>query len=133
MEPPRAVTIHLDTSVVIDALTGPHRSLAALERTIAAGHVIGVAALALYEWLRGPRTEVELRDQQALLPMSEAHPFGSDEAATAAALYRRLKRPRGRDMDIAIAACAIERRARLWTLNPQDFRDIPHLQLYEPV
>lgn len=37
-----------------------------------------------------------------------------------------------RDMDIAIAACAIEQRARLWTLNPNDFRDLPGLDLYEP-
>jgi predicted nucleic acid-binding protein len=46
-------------------------------------------------------------------------------------VYRALKRPRGRDMDIAIAACALEQGAHLWTLNPTDFRDIPALELYE--
>jgi predicted nucleic acid-binding protein len=35
-------------------------------------------------------------------------------------------------MDIAIAACALERGARLWTLNPDDFRDLPGLELYTP-
>jgi predicted nucleic acid-binding protein len=35
-------------------------------------------------------------------------------------------------MDIAIAACAIEQRARLWTLNPEEFRDLPGLELYAP-
>lgn len=31
----------------------------------------------------------------------------------------------GREMDIAIAACAIVNAASLWTLNPGDFPDIP--------
>jgi predicted nucleic acid-binding protein len=35
-------------------------------------------------------------------------------------------------MDIAIAACAIERGARLWTLHRDDFRDMPGLGLFEP-
>jgi predicted nucleic acid-binding protein len=35
-------------------------------------------------------------------------------------------------MDIAIAACARQQRARLWTLNPRDFRDLRGLDLYEP-
>lgn len=47
-------------------------------------------------------------------------------------LYRAVSRARGRDMDIAIAACAVEHRARLWTLNPGDFRDMPGLSLDEP-
>ena len=44
-------------------------------------------------------------------------------------LYRRLRRPRHREIDLAIAACAIVHGAELWTLNPQDFRDIPGLTL----
>jgi predicted nucleic acid-binding protein len=132
MEPPGSMTIHLDTSVLVDALTGTRRSFTPLERTIAAGHVIAASGLVLYEWLRGPRSEDELADQEALLPAAGAHAFGPSEAATAARLYRSLKRARGRDMDIAIAACAIEHGARLWTLNPDDFRDMPGLRLYEP-
>jgi predicted nucleic acid-binding protein len=125
--------VHLDTSVLVDALTGPRRSAAALERTVGRGHVIAASALALYEWWRGPRTAVELEDQEALLPAADARGFGSAEAARAAQLYRALNRPRGRDMDLAIAACALEQGARVWTLNPDDFRDIPGMTLYEPV
>ena len=126
------MTIHLDTSVLVDALTGTRRSFAPLERAVAAGHVLGISALALYEWRRGPRVSQELADQELLLPAAEARAFGPAEAARAAEVYRATKRARGRDMDIAIAACAIEQRARLWTLNPNDFRDLPGLDLYEP-
>lgn len=124
--------VHLDTSVLVDALTGPRRLLPGLERTIAARHVIATSTLVLYEWMRGPRTQDELEDQEALLPAKDACPFGRAEAAAAAQMYRSLRRARGRDMDIAIAACAIERGARLWTLNVDDFRDMPGLELYEP-
>jgi predicted nucleic acid-binding protein len=124
------MTIHLDTSVLIDALTGPRRSLGALERAVAASHVIGVSTLVLYEWRRGPRTGDELIHQEWLFPSAHARAFGEGEAATAAEMYRGLKRARGRDMDIAIAACAMAQGARLWTLNPGDFRDLPGLELY---
>jgi predicted nucleic acid-binding protein len=124
------MTLHLDTSVLIDALTGPRRSLHRLELTVAAGHVIGVSTLALYEWRRGPRTDDELAWQEALMPSAHARVFGEIEAVTAAEMYRGLKRARGRDMDIAIAACAVAHGARLWTLNPDDFRDLPGLELY---
>jgi predicted nucleic acid-binding protein len=126
------MTVHLDTSVLVDALTGRRRSFAALERTVARGHVIATSALALYEWLRGPRTPEELDDQEALLPSTDARGFGPAEAARAAALYRIVKRARGRDMDIAIAACALEHGAHVWTLNPDDFKDLPGLKLYGP-
>ena len=125
------MTIHLDTSVLVDALTGPRRSLGPVERAIAAGHVLATSTLVLYEWLRGPRTDDERADQEALLPAATAREFGASEAAAAARMYRRLTRARGRDMDIAIAACAIEHGARLWTLNPADFHDLPGLELYE--
>jgi predicted nucleic acid-binding protein len=125
------MTIHLDTSVLVDALTGSRESVGPLERAVAAGLVIAMSTLVFYEWRRGPRTEEELADQEALLPAADTRVFGPSEAAAAASLYRRLSRARGRDMDVAIAACAIAHGARLWTLNPDDFRDLPGLHLYE--
>jgi predicted nucleic acid-binding protein len=125
------MTIHLDTSVLVDALTGPRQSLWALEQTVAAGHVLATSTLVLYEWLRGPRTDEELADQEALLPAAGAREFGPSEAARAARIYRSLTRARSRDMDIAIASCAIEHGARLWTLNPDDFRGLIGLELYD--
>jgi predicted nucleic acid-binding protein len=51
--------------------------------------------------------------------------------SAAARLYVTLSRPRGREIDLAIAACALPLEARLWTRNPRDFRDLPGLQLYQ--
>jgi len=56
-------------------------------------------------------------------------PFGAEQAARAARLYAAIKRPRGREIDLAVAACALHDGAALWTLTPADFRDIPDLAL----
>ncbi len=121
--------IHLDTSVLVDALTGPRRSAPALRRAVERGERIQLSAIVLYEWLRGPRQAAELSDQELLFPRDASVAFGPAEAARAAGLYKQLSRQRGREIDLAIAACAIEHDAALWTLNRQDFADIPGLIL----
>jgi predicted nucleic acid-binding protein len=121
--------ILLDTSVLVGSLCGEKRWAPAMRRLLETGEQIVVPSLVLYEWLRGPRQPQELAMQQALFPREDAVPFDHVEAAFSAKLYRVLPRARGREMDIAIAACAISREAQLWTLNPADFRDIPGLRL----
>ena len=121
--------ILLDTSVLIDTLTGLRRSAPLLRKTIERGERILVPSLVLYEWLRGPRLPQEVAAQEALFPGETAVPFGAQEAALSAQLYRVLRRPRGREIDLAIAACAISRQAELWTLNGPDFEDVPGLRL----
>ena len=88
-----------------------------------------ICSFVLYEWLRGPRKPHELADQEKLFPRREIVSFGPVEAALSAELYQALGRARGREADIAIAACAIVREAELWTLNRADFKDIPKLRL----
>jgi len=124
--------IHLDTSLLVDALTGQKRSASALRATIAAGERILLSAIVLYEWLRGPRLEPELALQAALFPPASTIAFGPEEARCAADLYPRIARARGRDLDLAVAACALTHDALLWTLNAADFTGIPGLGLYEP-
>ncbi len=124
--------IHLDTSVLIDALTGPRRSAPALRQCFEAGERVTFSTLVLYEWLRGPRRPAELAAQEALFPREAAVGFGAREAALAADLYREVRRSRGRELDLAIAACAITHDARLWTLDPRDFEDVPGLELVTP-
>ena len=121
--------IFLDTSALIDSLSGPKRSAPALRSAIERGERILLPTLVLYEWLRGPRLPEELAAQEALFPSARAVPFGSDEAAEAARLCYKAPRSRGREIDLAIAACAILWDAELWTLNVSDFDDIPGLRL----
>jgi predicted nucleic acid-binding protein len=121
--------IHLETSAFVDALTGNRRSLPKLRAAIDRSERMWVSAIVLYEWLRGPRHPDELRDQELLFPRETSVAFGAHEAAEAARLYRRVAHARGREIDLAIAACAIVQNASLWTLNREDFVDIPGLTL----
>ena len=121
--------ILLDTSVLVDALTGPRRSAPALRGAIEQGERVVLATIVLYEWLRGPRRVEELAAQEALFPRAAAIPFGPAEAARAADLYRSVRGARGREIGLAIAACALCHDARLWTLNVEDFEDVPKLEL----
>ena len=122
--------IHLDTSVLVDALTGPRRSAEPLRAALERGERILLSTVVLYEWLRGPRRAEELAAQEALFPAATAVAFGPEESVIAARLYRTVERPRGREVDLAIAACALAQGAAFWTLNRRDFRDVPALRLY---
>ena len=114
------VRVHLDTSLLVHATSSIERRRrldAAAER----GDRLFLSTITLYEWLRGPRTATELTFVDALFPESEQIVFGLDAARAAARVHRAG--------DIAIAGCAIVHEAALWTLNPDDFRDIPGLML----
>lgn len=124
--------IVLDTSVLVDGLTGPKRSAAALRAAIERGERLVVPTLVLYEWLRGPRVPAELEAQETLFPSDKAAPFGPQEAAVSARLYATVPRPRGRELDLAIAAHALTRDAALWTLNVTAFEDLPKLAVSTP-
>ena len=89
-----------------------------------------MSTMVLYEWLRGPRRTAELDDQDVLFPRDGAIAFDGASAAIAARPYTQLPRARGRDIDLAIAACAIAHGASLWTLNRSDFADIAGLTLH---
>jgi predicted nucleic acid-binding protein len=122
--------ILLDTSVLIEAFAFDGEVRERVRGAIEGGHRMTLPTLVLYEWLRGPRTPVELEAQEALFPSDQSIPFGPLEAAKAAELYRTVPRPRGREIDLAIAACAITWNASLWTLNPRDFSHLPGLRLW---
>ena len=123
--------IVLDTSVLVETLGAGGSLRQALRETIEARERILVPALVLYEWLRGPRLPEELAAQEALFPAAATIPFGPAEARIAARLYRDLPRSRGREIDLSIAACALAWKASLWTLDEEDFVDVPGLSLRE--
>ncbi|HEY3051779.1 MAG TPA: type II toxin-antitoxin system VapC family toxin [Thermoanaerobaculia bacterium] len=121
--------IVIDTSALIDTFCDPRHSLRKFRMLVDAGDEIVLSAVVLYEWLRGPRTHLELLDQEQAFPRERAMPFGAVEASRAADLYKTVKHARGREIDLAIAATALVHDAALWTLNPDDFRDIASLHL----
>ena len=125
--------IVVDTSALIDSLTGPCRSARAMRSLIEAGERLAVPTLVLYEWWRGPRQPEELAAQEALFPEEAALPFAIEQAEVASRLYRHVPRARARSVDLAIAAHALSRDAGLWTLNPGDFADIPDLWFVDPI
>jgi predicted nucleic acid-binding protein len=121
--------IVIDTSALIDSLVGPRRSAKTMRSLIEAGERLVLPTLVLYEWWRGPRLDEELAAQEALFPSQTSLPFGVEQAEVASRLYGLVTRPRGREVDLAIAAHAISRDATLWTLNTEDFNDIPGLAI----
>jgi len=123
--------IHLDTSVLIDTFSGEKPLAFRLRQLLDRGERLLLSTPVLFEWRRGPRIQEQIDAQEALLPSAEAIPFGSAEALLAADIYKTVKRPRGREMDFAIAACAMAHDAQLWTVNPADFKDIPNLNLLQ--
>jgi predicted nucleic acid-binding protein len=121
--------IHLDTSVLIEVFGGQKALAPRFRQLLNAGERIALSTIVLFEWRRGPRISEQIEAQEALFPSAEAIAFGPEEAMLAADIYKKIKRPRGREIDIAVAACAIAHDAQLWTVNNADFKDIPGLKL----
>lgn len=115
---------------MVEALLPNGPAVDGLRAVAASGDQPTFSTIVLFEWLRGPRTPDELHLRTVMFPDDVLVLFGAAEAERAAAIYRGLGRARRREADIAIAACAIEHGAVLWTLNPGDFKDIPGLTLY---
>ena len=90
---------------------------------------IALCTIVLFEWLRGPRLKEAIEAQKELFPKATTVSFGTVETERAAELYKKVSRARGREADLAIAACALTHGAQLWTLNLADFKDIPDLEL----
>ena len=121
--------ILLDTSALIASICGERPAWPRLLALIEEKHLLRLPSLVLYEFLRGPRVAVELARQEDLFPVHALVPFTDSEAVGGARLYRQVQRARSREVDIAIAACALTREASVWTLNRGDFDDIPGLRL----
>lgn len=115
---------------MVEAFRPDGRMVGRLRAVAAGGDRPMFSTVALFEWLRGPRTFEELQLRNVMFPDDVLVSFGAAEANRAAGIYRALRRARHREADVAIAACAIEHGASLWTLNPADFKDIPSLTLY---
>ena len=123
------IRYHLDTDFILKAIStkGPEQTL--LRRLSDTDAAIEISAIAWYEFCRGPRSP----DQEALarsyLEADGIIPFDETVAATAADMFRRLGSPRKRAADIAIAATALSRGARLLSANSRDYSGIEGLNV----
>ncbi len=120
----------IDTSVLVAALAGDRSQARQLLQVLTAGIPVRVPATVFYEWSRGPRTSQEEQAFERLFPDAVIRAFGPQEARIAASLYRTLPGARKRQNDLAIAAHALAEETELWTLNREDFEDIPGLKLF---
>ncbi len=122
--------IVLDTSVLVDALSGSRSLATTFAKVLATGERLRLPAPVLYEWLCGQRTVPELALQRVLFPDERTLAFGPVEARVAADLHLSVAGLGERQA--AIAACALTREGQLWTTRQPDFAEIPGLALFRP-
>ena len=109
----------LDTNYLIRALIPESSEAMMLEHWLHSGEVLGIPAVAWYEFLCGS-TEDEEMIALALLD-GRIFPFTEAVAQTAANCFRSLNKPRWLRVDAMIACTAIHAQARLATNNHDDF------------
>jgi predicted nucleic acid-binding protein len=123
------IRYHLDTDFMLKAIgaKGPEQTL--LRRLSNTDAAIEISAIAWYEFCRGPRSPDQEALARSFLEADGIIPFDEAVAASAADLFRRLGSPRKRAADIAIAATALSRGARLLSANSRDYSGIEGLKL----
>ena len=123
----------LDTSIIIDHLRSS-RSRPSLLRDIVEKYPkesFALSLLSVQELYEGQSSLSEAKEKDLLATISPLKllPYTYEIAKSAGIIARDV----GRSIelaDAAIAATAIANRAKLYTLNLRDFRDIPHLDLW---
>jgi predicted nucleic acid-binding protein len=127
----------LDTDWIVDVLHGQEQATQTLLELAASGLALSMMTYGeLYEgayYAREPEPALAgLRDFLAgkdILPLTLA--IMERFAIVRGALPRPIRRQVG-DLDILIAATALEHDLTLLTRNLRDFQHIPHLKLYQP-
>ena len=123
------IRYHLDTHFLLKAIgsKGPEQIL--LRRLSDSDAAIEISAIAWYEFCRGPRIPEQEALARSFLEIDGIIPFDEVVSEKAAELFRQLGSPRKRAADIAIAATALQRGARLLSGNTRDYSDIEGLKL----
>jgi predicted nucleic acid-binding protein len=118
---------HLDTDFLVKAILGSGQERQLLREITDSAAEIEMSALAWYEFCRGPRIPQQEAVARSYLEAEGVIEFDENAAARAADIFRRLGSPRRRAADVAIAAVAIGRGARLLTGNTRDYSGIDDL------
>jgi predicted nucleic acid-binding protein len=113
-------TLHLDTNILI-ALLDPHSaSYQQVLKSCEAGLLPATSALAWHEFVRGPISGEQMVLVDAIVG-KRIQPMTRSVAELGARLFNATGRRRASTADCLIAACAIENKATLMTLNEEDF------------
>jgi predicted nucleic acid-binding protein len=120
---------HLDTDFMLKAIGVKGSEQALLRRLSDSDASIEISAIAWYEFCRGPRVPEQEALARSYLETDGIIPFDETIAANASDLFRRLGSPRKRAADVAIAATALFRGARLLSANTRDYSGIEGLKL----
>jgi tRNA(fMet)-specific endonuclease VapC len=127
----------LDTDWIIDALNGQDSAIQTLLELVPSGLALSIITYGeLYEgayYSRNPEPALAglhaFLEGKEILPLSQA--VIERFAIVRGALPRQIRQQVG-DIDILIAATALEHDLRLLTRNLSDFQHIPDLKLYQP-
>lgn len=126
--------ICLDANFLIGGVTEARPESRQLLAWVKAGETFCTAAPAWHEFLCGPVSRPQINTMMAFLSKGII-PFEVSQAQIAARLFNAVKRSRRLRVDAMIAATAISQKARLATLNSEDFKLFaPHgLELAVPL
>ena len=127
----------LDTDWIIDALNGQDSAIQTLLELVPSGLTLSIITYGeLYEgayYSRNPEPALAglhaFLEGKEILPLSQA--VIERFAIVRGALPRQIRQQIG-DIDILIAATALEHELTLLTRNLSDFQHIPDLNLYQP-
>lgn len=108
---------HFDIWAPVGALTGRPTAAPALRRLIVDGNRLLWPRSCSTNGAADPARPTRSPDHEAFVPAASPVAFGTREAAIAADLCARMPRARRREINIAIAACAIVHGAASWSLN----------------
>ena len=113
--------IHLDTNYIIGSVTFSSPVRANIIALLRGGEEFSASAVAWSEFLNGPVMPSQVQDALNMV-QGRIIPFGISEAERSAILFNLGGRKRGSQPDCFIAAAAICARARLATVNKDDFQ-----------
>lgn len=123
--------VAVGTDVVVGLLRGHRASEAAVEAAMYIfGRTPAISSLTRFELERGPRDARGRQRLEALLSGWPVWPFASGDAASAASLAG-APGCRAGELDLLVAAVAVEREAPLLTHAAPTFRRIPGLRVWD--
>lgn len=129
----------LDSDIVIDYLASEPATVGLVARLAPQRLAVSVVSyMEVYQGIgRGPNGSANLAALHRFLADAPVMPFTLAEAQRCAQIRETLllmgRRVRSRELDLMVAATAVEHNLILVTRNVRDYRSIPGIQLYGPI